>query len=309
MATVHSIRKEASPEHLSWRARIAAAEPAIIRTFLKWVTDLQAQVTETDISNALITRSAGIFDQVLRAVTFAPNLAPIAEHEAEREFDRIIDAGRNIGIGLSFDLHDPNFARAVQDHQAALVRDVTKETRRAIANIVERGYRSGTPTRDLAPLIKDTIGLTARQAQAVVTYAESQSRLGIRPDIVSDRAIRYSRRLRARRALTIARTETARAAVQGRLASYDQAAGRGLFDTSTAELEWGAVQDDPLEICAQLNGTRVPFGSTFDGLLPPAHPCCRCEVHLVLSANAADVARAARLHERTMALAAQYANR
>lgn len=301
------IQKEATPEQVNWRARLAAAEPQLIRSFQAWVTGLRDAVTDNDIRNAMITRSAGIFDQVLQAVAWKPSLGRIAEKEAVQEFDRLFDPTH--AIGLSFDLHDPNFTTAVCEHQARLVVDVTKETRRAIANIVDRGYRNGTPTRDVAPMIREIIGLTARQAQAVMTYADAQRALGVRDDIVVDRAIRYSRKLRARRALTIARTETARAAVQGRLISYDQAAARGLYDVATAELEWSAIQDDPLEICAQLNGTRVPFGSTFDGLLPPAHPGCRCAVHLVVNASLADQARRARVHARTMGLAAEYARR
>ncbi len=273
--------KEASPEHLSWRARIARAEKPVRDMFLAWVQDLQSQLTDSEIVRSLITRSTASIDHVLQAVTFRPQLGPIVEREAIREFEqtlRMVDHR----LHVSLNIRDPNFAKAVADHEARLVREVTAETRRAIANMIDRGYRNGSHIDLVASEIRQSVGLTSRQAQAVMNFADGLTARGVAPDKVGERAIRYARQVRARRAQTIARTETARAAVLGRLQSYDQAAAHGLFDTAIAQLEWSAVQDDPTEICGQLDGQRVPLGETFDGLLPPAHPNCRCSVHLVL---------------------------
>lgn len=280
MPTIVYIAKEATPEQLGWRARIAAAEKPLIGSVLAWVASLHAAIDEAEITRAVITRSHTALDHVLQAITFSPDLATPTVAEAEREFARI--AGGH-GMRLSFDLRDPNFTTAVQEHEARLVREVTTETRRAIAAMIDRGYRNGTHTLDVAREIREAVGLTSRQAQAVLNYADAQRKLGVRPDVVADRAMRYAARMRTRRAQTIARTETARAQVQGRLQSYQQAADKGLFDVATAELVWSSVQTDPTEICAILDGERVPFGETFNGLLPPAHPACRCSVHLDLS--------------------------
>jgi SPP1 gp7 family putative phage head morphogenesis protein len=282
---VHIV-KEATPEQLGWRARIVSAERPLIAAFLLWVEQLHQQITDISVAHAVITRSTAAFDHVLQAVSFQPVLQPITLQEAERAFEDLI---RDLqpSTRLSFDLHDPHFDVAVRDHQARLVREVNRETRRAIANMIERGYRQGMHPYDVAPQIRAAVGLTSRQAQAVLNYGDAMTKRGVKPQTMVDRTMRYAERMRTRRARTIARTETARAAVTGRLESYEQAAARGLFDTATAELEWSAVQDDPTEICAKLHGTRVPFGSTFDGLLPPAHPNCRCAVHLVLPTPAA----------------------
>ena len=281
MPVVHFIAKEATPEQASWRARIARNEKPLIAAFLAWVAALHEQITDNVVADALISRAAGALDQVLQAVSFQPQLSPVAVDEAERTF---VSLTRDFGHGLrlSFDLHDPNFDRMVQEQEARLVREVTQETRRAIGNVISRGYQTGTHPYVLAPQIRELVGLTSRQANAVMSFAEAQRKQGRSPEVVADRAIRYARRMRTRRAQTIARTETARAMVAAKQASWEQAAARGLFNPLTAELRWSAVQQDPTEICATLDGKAVPFGETFDGLLPPAHPNCRCDVSLVV---------------------------
>ena len=281
MGTVRYIAKAANPEQLSWRARIARNEKPLLAGFLAWAAEVRAQITETAIAHAVLARGVQAFDHILQAIAFEPALAIVAEPEAAREFDRIIHE-LEPRLHLSFDLHDPNFTGMVQQEQARLVREVTDETRRAIANLIDRAYRQGLHPYEVAPQIREMVGLTARQAQAVLNYRAGLVKAGRRPEQVARMTDRYAARMLKRRGQTIARTETARAMTQARIASYLQAAQHGLFDVAQAELEWSSVQTDPEEICAQLDGERVPLGSTFDGLIPPAHPNCRCSLHLVI---------------------------
>jgi SPP1 gp7 family putative phage head morphogenesis protein len=275
-------RKEATPtpDQRTWRARIARNEKPLIAAFLAWVDRLHEQLTDNVLANAVIHRSAGMLDHILQAVAFQPVLYPVAVEEAERAFNDV--AHLNPYLHLSFNLHNPNFDRMVQAEQARLVREVTTETRRAIANVVSRGYASGVHPYVLAPQIREVVGLTSRQANAVMNFAEGQRKLGRSPDRVAASAMRYAGKMRTARAKSIGRTETARAMVAAKQASWLDAGRQGLFNVATAEIRWSAVQDDPTEICAQLDGTTVPLGSTFNGLLPPAHPNCRCDVALVL---------------------------
>ena len=275
-------RKEATPtpEQRSWRARIARNEKPLIAAFLAWVDALHEQLTDNVLATAIIHRSAGMLDHILQAVAFQPVLMPVALEEAERAFEDV--SHLNPYLHLSFNLHNPHFDRMVQAEQARLVREVSAETRRAIANVVSRGYASGVHPYVLAPQIREVVGLTSRQANAVMNFAEGQRKLGRSPDQVAGSAMRYAGKMRTARAKSIGRTETARAMVQGRLASYADAGAQGLFNTATAELEWSSVQDDPEEICAQLDGERVPFGDDFPEGMPPVHTNCRCAVHLVL---------------------------
>ena len=276
------IAKAATPEQLQWRRRLASWEPTLVAAFLSWVARLHDEVTENLILHAIVTNSASAITTVMQTVAgFAPDLAKIAGQEGDVALEEL---GRalNTELRLRFNLQDPNFALQLEQHQAQLVREVTAETRRSIVNAVGRGYRSGIHPDRIAPVIRQTVGLTARQSNTVMTVVEQAVKNGATPEQAAEKASRYAEQLRRRRAVTIARTETARAATLGRIASYEQAANNGLFDTATAELEWSSVQEDPNEICAQLDGTRVPFGQDFDGMLPPAHPCCRCSCFLVV---------------------------
>jgi len=276
-------RKEATPtpEQRSWRARIAANEKPLIAAFLLWVDRLHEQLTDNVLANAIIHRSAGMLDHILQAVAFQPVLLPTALDEAERAFEDV--AHLNPYLHLSFNLHNPHFDRMVQAEQARLVREVSTETRRAIANVVSRGYASGIHPYVLAPQIREVVGLTSRQANAVMNFAEGQRKLGRKPDQVASSAMRYAGKMRTARAKLIAVSETSKAATAGRIAGYMDAGAQGLFNVATAELEWSAVQDDPEEICAQHDGERVPLGDDWNGDLPGfVHPGCRCSCFLVL---------------------------
>lgn len=283
-AVRYHLRKEATPtpEQRAWRARIALNEKPLIAAFLAWVDALHEQLTDNVLATAIINRSAGMLDHILQAVTFQPVLLPTAVDEAVRSFDEI---ARQIDpqLHLSFNLHNPHFDRMVQAEQARLVREVTTETRRAIANVVSRGYASGVHPYVLAPQIGEVVGLTSRQANAVMNFAEGQRKLGRKPEQVASSAMRYAGKMRTARAKLISTTETSRAMTSARIAGYMDAGAQGLFNTATAELEWSAVQDNPEEICAQLNGQRVPLGEDWDGELPGyVHPGCRCSCFLVL---------------------------
>jgi SPP1 gp7 family putative phage head morphogenesis protein len=81
------------------------------------------------------------------------------------------------------------------------------------------------------------------------------------------------------RALTIARTETARGYSLGSLAAYQIS---GVVD----RIEWMTAADErTCPICAPLNGTTAAMGNTFEGGIgfPPAHPNCRCAIAPVIT--------------------------
>lgn len=73
------------------------------------------------------------------------------------------------------------------------------------------------------------------------------------------------------RSQAIARTEYASAYSQGSLLAYEESG-------VVTQVEWLAGPDECEDVCAPLNGKRVPLGEAFgDGIdFPPAHPNCRC---------------------------------
>lgn len=79
-----------------------------------------------------------------------------------------------------------------------------------------------------------------------------------------------------RRAMLIARTETASAYSRGSIAAW-QASG------VVERMEWLTASDEVCDICDPLNGTTAALGETFaGGVLVPAHPACRCALAPVI---------------------------
>lgn len=264
----------------AFHQRQLAFEPSFIEAFLAWVARLLGVVTRETVEQAL---ELGIPTPILNAMTKAGPLdlgvmqAAVAEAKVAAG-----EVPARLGLQAVFNVEDPHFQVAVEQAGATDIRGIEEETKQAVREIVGLARRSGWHPYEFAPLVRDTVGLTTRQARAVVNlYQGQQADQGeARAQILADR---YATRLQGQRAKTIARTETLKAANLGRIASFEQAANNGLFARDRAQLEWLAAMDDrTCALCAALNGERTPIGSTFDGELPPRHPNCRCVTVLVL---------------------------
>ena len=198
------------------------------------------------------------------------------------------------GFQGRFDLTNPAAVRAAAERTAWLVQGVDQRTRDAIAEVIRRGQLGQLDVPHQARLIENLVGLDSRQANALVNYEWYLRGLG-KPESQIERMVQreYARRLRYR-ATTIARTESARAAIIGQNEAWRQAADNGYLDRATTERVWVAALN-PCPICADLNGQHVgldePFGpdingNTYDG--PPGpHPNCLCALSLSFRAQPA----------------------
>ncbi len=218
------------------------------------------------------------------------------------------------GLNLSFTLDNPAVVRWVEENTAQLFLQVTGETKKAVANqiagIVREGFIEGIPPRTQARQMRRIVGLTSQQSDSVKLFLDGQLKAGIsakRADMMADR---MRDRLIKFRAETIARTESIRAANQGQLQAWRDAADEGLLDPTITKRVWIATLDDrTCGICAALDGDIVGFDKEFvsrieyvdftdEGdsfveisskplippvveMAPPAHPRCRCSSGLV----------------------------
>ena len=209
-----------------------------------------------------------------------------------------IQATKDLPVKLRQNLTQTNeFAiRAAQTQAAKFVTGVSNETRLAIRGVIDRAFRDGLPPREAAKLIRPLVGLTKRQAQAVVTRRAADMGSGMAAARVQSRAVAYSEKLLKQRALMIARTEIISASTQGQLSLWREAQAQGLLPRG-AEKMWITTPDDRLcPICEDMDGETVALGEMFtiDGALiagPPAHPNCRCAVGI--DAKSIGVRRAA----------------
>jgi SPP1 gp7 family putative phage head morphogenesis protein len=213
-------------------------------------------------------------------------------------------------LSMKFDQANPRAVRWAKDRSAKLVTSITTEQRKALRNIITRSILEGFDPRQASILIRNTVGLTVGQSNAVanaygrmIISAGKSITLGSKrirvPEFPSDEFLdaqmhAYADRLHKYRAETIARTETMTASNQGQLELWQQAVDEGQL-TGTEEKEWIVTDDTKLcPICEPFAGQRVPMTGSFsaDGLeidAPPAHPNCRCTIGLYVPA----VARAA----------------
>jgi hypothetical protein len=178
-------------------------------------------------------------------------------------------------------------AEAAAALAADLVTGITDETVAAIRAVLRSAIAEGGSPAVIARLLRDVVGLSTRQAQAVAAFRTGLLDAGLAPDRVDAKVDRYATRLRSQRARTIARTETLRCLNAGQHAGWLQARDAGLLP-ATARRRWmatsGAGTKAKLcEWCAGLDGQLAPLDGLFAGGVqaPPRHPGCRCTVVLV----------------------------
>lgn len=191
-----------------------------------------------------------------------------------------------------FDMTNPYAIREAERFAADLVREVSRSTKAAIREAVVESFREGITGDALARRLRNTIGLTSRQARAVENYRERLLNGGMDEDRADVLTRRYWRKTRNRRAQTIARTEIMRASNHGRMQGWLSAADHGMLDLNASVKEWitapQGVSFDPSKpsvcpVCVPLDGTKVmgvetPFRlpNGREVQMPPGHPNCRC---------------------------------
>jgi hypothetical protein len=199
------------------------------------------------------------------------------------------DAVRHILRGVDWFLLNPRMIARARAQATRLTDVETDVVVQAIRQALETSLTAGLPADETAQLIESSVGLNARQAQALHRYAETLRAQG-RPSEAVERALqRYADRARQARAELIARTEG------------QAAANGGAYDAVTTAMEQGLIPDLVKEwiasngacpICRTLDRQQQPIATPFMVVWPrgrgrvtfvdhpPAHPACRCKFGL-----------------------------
>jgi hypothetical protein len=230
-------------------------------------------------------------------------------------YETLVDAGTRAGrtakiagdyrtaqVTLAFDKTNPKASFWALNESAALVTEVGAGTKRAIREIMYQAFEQGMPPRTAARLIRETVGLTERQAMAVmrvhselkdaddalIMMGKMRVRVppgGLSASRVEELTERYSTRALNYRAKMIARTETIASSNEGQRQLWEQATDQGLL-TGNELREWIVTPDDRLcEFCEPMEGALAGITDKFETELgeimgPPLHPNCRCAVGL-----------------------------
>lgn len=178
-------------------------------------------------------------------------------------------------------------------HAAEFITNINAETRQAIKSILAYGQDNGMSVKELAKIIRPTIGLNQRQAAANLNYRNSvkEKLLQNNPRMSQAKAeqkaqaaaLKYASKQHRQRAEMIAHTELAFAYNRGAHESVRQAMSNGLM--GRCEKVWTTAGTNRVcGRCMDFSGTVVGFEDKFfnssvtDGQTPPLHPRCRCVI-------------------------------
>lgn len=201
---------------------------------------------------------------------------------------------KKISIALSFDITNPKVTEYLETYRPQQIKYITDESRKAIAQVLKDGYRQGIPPQKIARQIRDSIGLTPSQAQAVNNFRlqlEGRDNMGLTPvnrrriDAIARRRSarqlktgymtqkeidemveKYRKSMINRRALNIARTESFQAVGQGRLALWKQAQSQGLLPPETRKKPITAADERVRQThtsAARMNAKGVPISQPY----------------------------------------------
>lgn len=204
-----------------------------------------------------------------------------------------------------FDPYADGVKQWTDDRSAAFVTEVSGTQIEGLRTVIRRAAVLETMTVDqLARAIRPMVGLTDPQAKANMRYLETLIENGVSEKKAADLAARYAARQHRYRGYNIARTELAFAYNQGSYLGVKQAQEAGYMG-DTVKI-WSTADDERVcPICGALEGARVGIDEEFTyitvdsngnkktnrispklsrienptiGLVPPAHPSCRCAV-------------------------------
>jgi hypothetical protein len=196
------------------------------------------------------------------------------------------EIGDGIGIRLEARLDRLSLpvTEELRARRAQLIEDIRAGGAETAQQVMMSGLGRGLSTDEIAGEIADTLGLSARQAQAVINLRErlETGDSEMPPAAIDETVSAYAERSLEYRSLMIARTESVRAANGGLRAIYEQAVENGDVPEEAVTRFWQTAEDE--EVCDECGPVPedypdgVGMGEEFDVGDPPVHPNCRCSV-------------------------------
>lgn len=193
------------------------------------------------------------------------------------------DLWATLDLALSFETAE----EFIRHYTLTLAGDLSRSTYRAVQDIMLRGFQEGMHPYEMAALIKNVIGMTPRQAEGLQRLRASMKLSGTNDMQIARTLKAYKDKSIARRARTIARSETIRAASAGQQLLWSRAADVGLLSRELTLRKWIVTPDDRLcPHCRAMKDVRAPLNKSFKTdyghiEMPPLHPTCRCAMGLV----------------------------
>ena len=272
------------------------AKPEIKRQFLAALTAVRDNIKLSELADAVSTGSVYAVGQALNMKGLERSLQPMMTelitvfHKAAMASISVMP--KSVQNDLVFDLINPKSVQFLQNYRFQLIGEngsLASATEQGVRQVVMDAFERGGSPYQQAKQIRNMIGLTPRDQEAVFNLERLLIEEGVTGDQLQRRIDLYTKRLLKARAENIARTETIRAANAGQDALWEQAVDDGLIDKEKQKRVWILTPDDRLcPICRQVPGMNpdgVKVGEPFQTpsgprMSPPLHPRCRCATGL-----------------------------
>lgn len=303
-------------------ALVASATIFLRKRFLELIEELAGELD----FEAIITSGTG--DLVMDAA------GAVMRKFASEVNARFVIAGadtanwiaQNVNVVVDFDMVNELAVEAMRANRVRLVREFTEQQRDLFTQILADAQIAGRNPRETARLLKQSLGLTRRQAEAVENYrralemgsrdalqralrdrrydrtveAAIEGTKTLTPEQIDRMVDRYRERYVAYRATMIARTEALRAVHQGAEAMYQQAFEAGVLAPTDLVRTWLTAGDERVRGSHSfMHEQQRPVGEPFlsgDGnyLMYPGDPDapgsetihCRCVLTTVFAQDA-----------------------
>lgn len=184
---------------------------------------------------------------------------------------------------------NPRSVKWIQRQSLKLIKEgMTKEQGKTVRAIIKDNFSKGVRAEEVYSNIKQNIGLTSRDYQAVLNRRDLHERAGLPKAEVERLTSEYREQKFEERAERIARTETIAAQAEGRQETWTTMKEEGQLPEVRRKWIAAPPGGKTCVLCYdELDGQEVeidePYttesGDTYDG--PPAHPQCRCTEVLV----------------------------
>lgn len=260
--------------------RIAGAEEAEVMALWLSVRERFISYLQVDINTLINNRDWQALDRAIEN----------AYREIERDLSSALrrasaasgsSSAALLGAPLAMDVFNPRASLWASTRAAERVIQVTNDQKIALREIISRGLRTGESIDKIAASIRQVVGLHSRYARAVDNYRLGMQEAGLKQELIDKRVNAYSNKLLRLRAKTIARHETMLAADKGQEFAWKALVEQGLLTAEETYKVWIASIDERTDPeCADLDGTEIPFNSSFPGGDPPRHTKCRCVLAL-----------------------------
>lgn len=231
------------------------------------VEQIETLLKEGRVAEAIDSVRAEMVQDAVKPIAIEVSDATVAAAKAEAA-DRIspqaVRSEALRGIDFSFGAMNPTIAATMHTYEMDKIRELSTEALAAVRTTIAQGVQDGRSPVDVARDVRAHIGLTARQAQAVMNYRraleagdkaalerglrdkrfDSSVARAIRDDkpLGKDKIDKMVERYRARylkyRAETISRTEAIRAVNQGAVLAWRQQIDAGKIGADEVVKRW-----------------------------------------------------------------------